>query len=116
MIAAKRRDADSSVAVWLKILGIVATMVAGAVGSYKAARSDSKTGATASYSTMKEAVERLEQNQKMMWETMLALSGREAKSADDEDKSPVRMPLRAPLRPLPRDFDEMVSKSLQLPK
>ena len=108
----KKNSTDSSVSAWLKILGIVATMAAGAIGSYKVARSDSKTEATASYATMKEAVERLEQNQKMMWETMLALNRRPTKSFDDLEPS-AKMPARVPMRPLPRDFDELVSKSLQ---
>ena len=105
---------DSNISAWLKILGIVATIAAGAIGSYKAARSDSKTEASASYATMKEAVERLEQNQKMMWEMMLALNGRPVRSFGDVDKSAGQMPSRVPLRPLPRNFDELVSKPLPL--
>ena len=107
----KKNSTDSSASAWLKILGIVATMAAGAIGSYKAARSDSKTEATASYATMKEAVERLEQNQKMMWETMLALNRQPTKSFGEVEPS-VKMPTRVPLRPLPRDFNELVNRSL----
>lgn len=107
---------DSNISAWLKILGIVATIAAGAIGSYKAARSDSKTEASASYATMKEAVEHLEQNQKMMWEMMLALNGRPARSFGEIDKSAGQTPLpsRVPLRPLPRSFDELVSRPQQL--
>jgi type II secretory pathway pseudopilin PulG len=105
-------EADSKTLAWLKIFGIIATIAASSIGSYKAARSNAKSEASASYATMKEAVEHLESNQKMLWDMMLSLNLRSAQSARSDDKAEkafLRLPSREPLRPLPRTFDDMVN-------
>jgi hypothetical protein len=117
MTATGKDDADRTLA-WLKILGIIATIAASSIGAYKAARSDSKSEASASYATMKDAVERLELNQKMMWDMMLSLnlrSARPTRLVDAEDKSVMPLPPRQPLRPLPKSFDAMVSGASAIP-
>ena len=113
MTATGKEEADSKTLAWLKIFGIVATIAASSIGSYKAARSNSKSEAATSYATMKDAVEHLEQNQKMMWDMMLSLNLRSARSvrSADEVEKPVllQLPSRQPLRPLRRTFDDMVN-------
>jgi hypothetical protein len=112
MTTTGKDDENTKTLAWLKILGIVATIAASSIGSYKAARSNAKSEASASYATMKDAVERLEQNQKMMWDMMLSLnirSIRSVRSADESEKPALQLPPRQPLRPLPRTFDDMVN-------
>lgn len=112
MKPAENDTSDQRTLAWLKIFGIVATIAASSIGSYKAARSNAKSEASASYETMKEAVEKLEQNQKMMWDMMLSLnlkSVRQSRSSDEAQHPVLQLPPRLPLRPLPRTFDDMVS-------
>ena len=112
MKTTEKDDADSKTLAWLKIFGIVATIAASSIGSYKAARSNSKSEAATSYVTMKDAIEHLEQNQKMMWDMMLSLnlrSDRSVRSVNEVEKPSLQLPPRQPLRPLPRTVDEMVN-------
>jgi hypothetical protein len=112
MTTTGKDDENTKTLAWLKIIGIVAAIASSSIGSYKAARSNAKSEASASYATMKEAVERLEQNQKMMWDLMLSLnlrSVRAVRSSDEVEKSVSPLPPRQPLRPLPRTFDDMVN-------
>jgi hypothetical protein len=62
---------SSKAAFWLKALGVVITSIGGAIGSYNVSRSDSKQEAEVSFELMKASVEKLEQNQKMVWDVLM---------------------------------------------
>jgi hypothetical protein len=116
---------ESKTASWLKILAVLATVIGGAIGSYKAARSDSKTEAAVSYAVMKEAIDHLEQNQKMIWDVImksqqqpmkwsLGLGDKSASStASSSAMSGDKLLTLVPLRPLPRNFDTMIAQQPQ---
>jgi hypothetical protein len=93
----------------LKVLVVLSTAAASALGSYRAARSDARSEAEASYAELKQAVEHLEQTQKMIWDVVVRSQAAPSKSLD----SPLPGELSRPfvgLRPLPRDLEAVLSR------
>ena len=93
----------------LKVLGVVATIVGSAVGSYKAAKSDAKIEASASYEALREAVEHLDQNQKMIWDVLMKTPSTLTKSLEPYIE-PISSKSLIKLRPLPRSLEEVVAQ------
>ena len=116
MKTTEKDEADTKTLAWLKIIGIVATIAASSIGSYKAASSSAKSEASVSYATMKEAVENLERNQKMMWDMMVSLNSKPVRTFERPAEAAMKptlqlspLPTRQPLRPLPRTLEDLVN-------
>jgi hypothetical protein len=92
----------------LKVLVVLSTAAASALGSYRAARSEARGEAEASYAELRRAVEHLEQTQRMIWDVVVRSPGSASKSLD----SPLPGELSRPfvgMRPLPRDLEAVIA-------
>jgi hypothetical protein len=98
-----------SVSEVLKVLGVLATIAASALGSYKAAKSDARDEADASYAALKQAVEHLEQTQRMIWEVVVRSPATPSKSLDALLPKEISRPFVG-LRPLPRNLGAVLSE------
>jgi hypothetical protein len=93
----------------LKIAGVLATIAASALGSYRAAKSDARSEADASYAALKQAVEHLEETQKMIWDVVMRSPATLSKSLDAPLSGGLPRPFVG-LHPLPRNMEMMLSK------
>jgi len=93
----------------LKIFGVLVTIAASALGSYRAAKSDARNEADASYATLKQAVEHLEQTQKMIWDVVMKSPPTPSKSLDALPSEGSPRPFVG-LPPLPRNLGAMFPK------
>jgi hypothetical protein len=98
-----------SVSEVLKVLGVLATIAASALGSYRAAKSDARSEADASYAALRQAVEQLERTQRMIWEVVVRNPAEPSKSLDAPLPREISRPF-AGLRPLPRNLGAVLSE------
>ena len=98
----------------LKVLGVLATIAASALGSYRAAKSDARNEADASYAALKQAVEHLEQTQEMIWDVVVKFPATSSKSLDAFSPGGLPRPFVG-LRPLPRNLEVMLSRKQSSP-
>jgi hypothetical protein len=93
----------------LKILSVLATIAASALGSYSVAKSDARREADASYATLKQAVEHLERTQAVIWDVVMRYPATSLKSLDAPLAGEASRPFVG-LSPLPRNLEVMLSK------
>ena len=98
----------------LKVLGVLATIAASALGSYRAAKSDARNEADASYVTLKQAVEHLEQTQEMIWDVVMKFPATPSKSLDALPPGGLPRPF-VRVHPLPRNLEVMLSRKQSSP-
>ena len=92
----------------LKVAGVLATAAASAIGSYRAAKSEARGEADASYAVLKQAVEHLEQTQRMIWDVVSKSPPATSKSLGTPPSEGFPRPFVG-LRPLPRDMDVLLT-------
>ena len=93
----------------LKILGVVVGILASALGSYQAAKANARTEADASYEALRQAVEHLEQNQKMVWDVVMMKSPPAPTKSFDAPAVERARPFVG-MRPLPRNLEAVVAR------
>ena len=93
---------------WLKLAGVLAGLAASALGSYSAAKGNARAEADESYKELKQAVQHLEETQRMIWDVVMKQPAGLTKSLDG-DAEPLARPFPG-LRPLPRNLDSMMSR------